>query len=243
MELCQHPGGGARPAALPTLPPAGQARLYVDALFVERGSPRCALPARGAGSAQASPLRTPWRRPSLSCIGLAPGCPPKRWRPRRLASAPASIDTVAAAPPGANPVQDGQGRRHGVRKGEAGAASRRSKRWRPRRLASAPVSIDTVAAAPPGDNPMQDGQGRRHGVRKGEAGAASRRPKRWRPRRLASAPASIDTVAAFRPWRDFRSSVARGRRGHHRCGSRGAIPGSGGAGPPAAATAHAGREF
>ncbi len=37
---------------------------------------------------------------------------------------------------------------------------------------------------------------------------------RW-PRRLTSAPASIDTVAAFRPWRDFRSSVARGRRGHH----------------------------
>ena len=38
---------------------------------------------------------------------------------------------------------------------------------------------------------------------------------RW-PRRLASAPASTDTVAAFRPWRGFRSSVARGRRGHHR---------------------------
>jgi hypothetical protein len=38
---------------------------------------------------------------------------------------------------------------------------------------------------------------------------------RW-PRRLTSAPASIDTVAAFRPWRGFRSSVARGRRGHHR---------------------------
>ncbi len=42
--------------------------------------------------------------------------------------------------------------------------------------------------------------------------------KRWRPRRLTSAPASIDTVAAFRPWRDFRPSVARGRRGHHRDG-------------------------
>ncbi len=41
-------------------------------------------------------------------------------------------------------------------------------------------------------------------------------PERRRPRRLASAPASIDTVAAFRPWRGFRSSVARGRRGHHR---------------------------
>ena len=40
-------------------------------------------------------------------------------------------------------------------------------------------------------------------------------PWRW-PRRLASAPASTDTVAAFRPWRSFRSSVARGRRGHHR---------------------------
>ncbi len=39
--------------------------------------------------------------------------------------------------------------------------------------------------------------------------------RRW-PRRLTSAPASIDTVAAFRPWRDFRPSVARGRRGHHR---------------------------
>jgi hypothetical protein len=38
---------------------------------------------------------------------------------------------------------------------------------------------------------------------------------RW-PRRLTSAPASTDTVAAFRPWRGFRSSVARGRRGHHR---------------------------
>ncbi len=46
----------------------------------------------------------------------------------------------------------------------------------------------------------------------------SRKPKRWRPRRLTSAPASIDTVAAFRPWRDFRPSVARGRRGHHRDG-------------------------
>ena len=42
------------------------------------------------------------------------------------------------------------------------------------------------------------------------------RLKRWRPRRLTSAPASIDTVAAFRPWRGFRPSVARGRRGHHR---------------------------
>ncbi|CTP90448.1 hypothetical protein XTPLMG728_2571 [Xanthomonas translucens pv. poae] len=40
--------------------------------------------------------------------------------------------------------------------------------------------------------------------------------KGWRPRRLTSAPASIDTVAAFRPWRSFRPSVARGRRGHHR---------------------------
>jgi len=51
-------------------------------------------------------------------------------------------------------------------------------------------------------------------------------PKRWRPRRLTSAPASIDTVAAFRPWRDFRSSVARGRRGRHRdvdSGSSGAV--------------------
>ena len=49
---------------------------------------------------------------------------------------------------------------------------------------------------------------RRHGHRA--------RPPEWRrPRRLASAPASIDTVAAFRPWRSFRSSVARGRRGHH----------------------------
>jgi hypothetical protein len=38
---------------------------------------------------------------------------------------------------------------------------------------------------------------------------------RW-PRRLTSAPASTNTVAAFRPWRSFRSSVARGRRGHHR---------------------------
>ncbi|SON80998.1 hypothetical protein XAP412_320108 [Xanthomonas phaseoli pv. phaseoli] len=38
----------------------------------------------------------------------------------------------------------------------------------------------------------------------------------WCPRRLTSAPASIDTVAAFRPWRDFRSSVARDRRGHHK---------------------------
>src|SRR5690606_7780454 len=39
---------------------------------------------------------------------------------------------------------------------------------------------------------------------------------KWRwPRRLTSAPASTDTVAAFRPWRGFRSSVARGRRGHH----------------------------
>ena len=38
---------------------------------------------------------------------------------------------------------------------------------------------------------------------------------RW-PRRLTSAPASVDTVAAFRPWRGFRPSVARGRRGHHR---------------------------
>ena len=38
---------------------------------------------------------------------------------------------------------------------------------------------------------------------------------RW-PRRLTSAPASTDTVAAFRPWRGFRTSVARGRRGHHR---------------------------
>ncbi|KAG0742722.1 hypothetical protein G6F24_016426 [Rhizopus arrhizus] len=42
------------------------------------------------------------------------------------------------------------------------------------------------------------------------------RPKRRWPRRLTSAPASIDTVAAFRPWRSFRPSVARGRRGHHR---------------------------
>src|SRR3546814_2663349 len=33
---------------------------------------------------------------------------------------------------------------------------------------------------------------------------------------MTAAPASIDTVAAFRPWRSFRSSVARGRRGHHR---------------------------
>jgi len=38
--------------------------------------------------------------------------------------------------------------------------------------------------------------------------------RRW-PRRLTSAPASVDTVAAFRPWRGFRPSVARGRRGHH----------------------------
>lgn len=46
-------------------------------------------------------------------------------------------------------------------------------------------------------------------------GAGRRRKRRW-PRRLTSAPASIDTVAAFRPWRGFRPSVARGRRGHHR---------------------------
>src|SRR5690606_29473902 len=48
--------------------------------------------------------------------------------------------------------------------------------------------------------------------------------RRW-PRRLTSAPASIDTVAAFRPWRDFRPSVARGRRGHHRREPRIARPG------------------
>src|SRR5690606_39813955 len=45
--------------------------------------------------------------------------------------------------------------------------------------------------------------------------AKFREAKRWQPRRLTSAPASIDTVAAFRPWRGFRPSVARGRRGHH----------------------------
>ena len=50
------------------------------------------------------------------------------------------------------------------------------------------------------------------------SGGTFQGPKRWRPRRLTSAPASIDTVAAFRPWRDFRPSVARGRRGHHRDG-------------------------
>ena len=49
--------------------------------------------------------------------------------------------------------------------------------------------------------------------------------KGWRPRRLTSAPASVDTVAAFRPWRDFRPSVARGRRGHHRREPRSARPG------------------
>src|SRR3546814_3042147 len=37
----------------------------------------------------------------------------------------------------------------------------------------------------------------------------------WQPRQLTSAPASIDTVAAFRPWRDFRPSVARGRSEEH----------------------------
>jgi hypothetical protein len=51
-------------------------------------------------------------------------------------------------------------------------------------------------------------------------------PERRRPRRLTSAPASIDTVAAFRPWRDFRSSVARGRRGHHRRASVGSRRGN-----------------
>src|SRR5690606_26956096 len=67
---------------------------------------------------------------------------------------------------------------------------------------------------------------RRRGGCRGDGGARASRgapggragtggAKRRRPRRLTSAPASIDTVAAFRPWRGFRPSVARGRRGHH----------------------------
>src|SRR5690606_40103614 len=58
--------------------------------------------------------------------------------------------------------------------------------------------------------------GRGAGTRAPERRASERR----RPRRLTSAPASIDTVAAFRPWRGFRPSVARGRRGHHWSGLR-----------------------
>src|SRR5687767_6585087 len=73
--------------------------------------------------------------------------------------------------------------------------------------------------------PLGKGARRSRGDRKDIAGpaicAADRGPfqgaarKRRRPRRLTSAPASVDTVAAFRPWRGFRPSVARGRRGHH----------------------------
>src|SRR5690606_9480644 len=61
-------------------------------------------------------------------------------------------------------------------------------------------------------------------ARRAEDVAPIARPERRWPRQLASAPASIDTVAAFRPWRGFRPSVARGRRGHHRTGPRNARP-------------------
>ena len=61
--------------------------------------------------------------------------------------------------------------------------------------------------------------------RAAESWAVSGKARKWRwPRRLASAPASVDTVAAFRPWRGFRPSVARGRRGHHGRGPRRARP-------------------
>jgi hypothetical protein len=86
---------------------------------------------------------------------------------------------------------------------------------RPRRLTSAPASTDTVAAAPRAQRGCKDqGSAPQRGRR--FACGRFRVLKRRRPRRLTSAPASTDTVAAFRPWRDFRSSVARGRRGHHR---------------------------
>ena len=53
-------------------------------------------------------------------------------------------------------------------------------------------------------------------LRKGKFWDFCAAQQKWRwPRRLTSAPASVDTVAAFRPWRSFRPSVARGRRGHH----------------------------
>src|SRR5690606_11632197 len=67
------------------------------------------------------------------------------------------------------------------------------------------------------------------------AWSVGKRPNGLRPRRLASAPASVDTVAAFRPWRGFRPSVARGRRGHHgdeRCDAGAEVGERGGFAPP-----------
>ena len=84
-----------------------------------RGQPAGPPPFRALESASASPFRTPWRRPEPSCIGLASGG----------AAATVSIDAGAEASrrgrhlfgahPGANPMQDSEGRRHGVRRGEA----------------------------------------------------------------------------------------------------------------------------
>ncbi len=142
----------------------------------------------------------------------------RRW-PRRLASAPSSIDTVAAAPgrrvrPGeARPVATGPCN-------EAPAVAG----WHEAEKAVAPPAglgarVDRYRCCRAGKAcPSRRSPARRHGPVQRSAGCSRdgmRRERRW-PRRLASAPASIDTVAAFRPWRDFRSSVARGRRGHHR---------------------------
>ena len=146
-----------------------------------------------------APARSISRRP----IAIEAG-----WRPRRLTSAPASVDTVAAAP-GDLAVQVGPGPSPRAR-----AMSSRYKRlwyWR----CGADRSKSFACAV-------------RHG--RAPARSISRRPiaieAGWRPRRLTSAPASVDTVAAFRPWRDFRPSVARGRRGHHRREPRDARPGA-----------------
>ncbi len=145
---------------------------------------------------------------------------------RRLRHGAAHNRSLPAAPPGRSDRMD-----------LAGVFS--GKRWRPCRLTSAPASIDTRRGATavagmvaPSPRPVPTtGQDRRlrHGAahnRRLPAAPSGRSDridlagvfsgKGWRPRRLTSAPASIDTVAAFRPWRSFRPSVARGRRGHHR---------------------------
>ncbi len=161
--------------------------------------PHCLMriSARSAAPASATTVRPRWWRFRWSVprcrsnrSSTPSGCCRRTWP--RCATA-AAITLMGSCSTGCCAVRCGAGT------GTDGAWC--STRARPRQGSAAPCRAKN---AKPGSDPSAM-----------QRDLSPVRKRRW-PRRLTSAPASIDTVAAFRPWRGFRPSVARGRRGHHR---------------------------